>query len=308
MLKPSRDKTYPTIGNLGSMGFDIENENGEVGYIDVESSEFTKEGDMMLYRMVADEINPDLEMAIDIPTALLGSRAIKTLEDTATPDKRETAINKVIETADLLTEQRFSKAATNLDWSRNTVLAPQPILVPMGYWIDPNGNRRDLREINYLDVRQYTGEHDMDDIVFRWDASIAMSNQTIGAAERIDIIKTMVGADAVHVKGYAWRYMIDPVFLVSLSQATIVMGIAPSFNNFGTARPDPHAWYVPEQQPVHGTSPKCDGLLKLNALRWAWWQWSAGQIQPSYTLAVSIYKQYGGRGHVSSTPFYLKFF
>lgn len=232
LLKPSTDSTRVELGDFGAVGYDIPNADGDVGYIDVTSAEFTEGGSEAFYRLVYEEVSPNLMLSIDIPEAQLGSRAVKALEDTATSGNKNQAINLVIDTANELTNGKFDFYANQIGYNYAEVLSSNALLVPMGYWIDPQNNRRDIREIDYLAVRKWSGENNAQQVLEQWERASALGgDQYLNAAERIEIIKRIVGTNNVFVKGYAWRYLINSQFITALSEATIEIGIAPSFHN-----------------------------------------------------------------------------
>lgn len=235
MLRPNRDKDVISIGDLGSIGYEVEDADGNFGKIDLNSAEFIAGGDAALYELVYSEIGPELMLSIDIPEALLGARPIKTLEKTAVGNNPRNAIERVVHTLDTLTDGRFLNIADQDGWRGDRVLSTSPVMIPMGYWVDPKGNRRDLRELNYLAALDYAGSKDDAKFISAWENTFRDENQTMAVAERIQLMQQMVGADAVVVKGYAWRYPLDRDFIEAASRATVEMGIAPSFNNLAEA-------------------------------------------------------------------------
>lgn len=226
MLKANRDKDRIPLGDIGSIGYEIPDENGEYGKIDINSALITSDGDALLYQLVYSNLHPELMLSIDIAESILGARPVKVLEKTAGGDKR--ALERVIKTINTLTDGYFLEDNV---WTTDRILSDRPIMIPMGYWIDPKGNMRDLREINYLAALDHAGRKDDREFMGRWEQSLTDDNQTIGVAERIELMEMMVGRGNVFVKGYAWRYFIDRDFIEALARATVSTGIAPSFSN-----------------------------------------------------------------------------
>lgn len=226
MLKSTRDKDRIPLGDIGSIGYEIPDDEGTYGKIDINSAEFTSDGDAMLYQMVYSNLHPELMLSIDIPESILGARPVKILEKTANGDVR--ALERVVKTINTLTDGHFLE--DNI-WATDNILSNRPIMIPMGYWLDPKGNMRDLREINYLAALDHAGRKDDREFMNRWEQSLTDDNQTIGVAERIELMELMVGRGNVFVKGYAWRYFIDRDFIEALASATVSTNIAPSFSN-----------------------------------------------------------------------------
>lgn len=227
MLKSNRDSNRIPLGDIGSIGYEIPDENGEYGKIDINSAAFTGDGDAMLYQLVYSNLHPELMLSIDIPESILGARPVKILEKT-TMDNDHSALERVIKTINTLTEGQFLDDEI---WTTDNILSNRPIMIPMGYYIDPKGVKRDLREINYLAALDYAGRKDDREFMNRWEMSLSDDNQTMGVAERIQLMEMIVGRDNIYVKGYAWRYFIDRDFIEALASATVATGIAPSFSN-----------------------------------------------------------------------------
>ena len=226
MLKASRDSNRIPLGDIGSIGYEIPDDEGNYGKIDINSAAFTSDGDAMLYQMVYSNLHPELMLSIDIPESILGARPVKILEKTTMDEPR--ALERVIKTITTLTDGHFLD--DNI-WTTDRILSDRPIMIPMGYYIDPKGVQRDLREINYLAALDYAGRKDDREFMNRWEMSLTDDNQTIGVAERIALMEMIVGRDNIHVKGYAWRYFIDRDFIEALARSTVSTGIAPSFSN-----------------------------------------------------------------------------
>lgn len=226
MLKASRDSNRIALGDIGSIGYEIPDDEGNYGKIDINSAAFTGDGDAMLYQMVYSNLHPELMLSIDIPESILGARPVKILEKTTTGETR--ALERVVKTITTLTDGQFLD--DNI-WTTDRILSDRPIMIPMGYYIDPKGVQRDLREINYLAALDYAGKKDDREFMNRWEMSLSDDNQTIGVAERIALMEMIVGRDNIHVKGYAWRYFIDRDFIEALARSTVSTGIAPSFSN-----------------------------------------------------------------------------
>lgn len=226
LLKPSRDANRIALGDIGSIGYEIPDEDGNYGKIDIHSAEFVGEGDAMLYQMVYSNLHPDLMLSIDIPESILGARPVKILEKTTMDEPR--ALERVIKTITALTDGHFLEDNV---WTTDRILSDRPIMIPMGYYLDPKGVMRDLREINYLAALDYAGRKDDREFMQRWEQSLQEDNQTLGVAERISLMEMIVGRDNIHVKGYAWRYFIDRDFVEALARSTVATNIAPSFSN-----------------------------------------------------------------------------
>lgn len=104
--------------------------------------------------------------------------------------------------------------------------------IHLGYYIDNEGTRRDLREIDYLALLNHAGKDDPS-LVAKWsdtfdNVSIPME---IRLEDRTKILKALLTSQNVHVKGYARRYTLSPDFIRALTQACGKAGLVIRPNN-----------------------------------------------------------------------------
>lgn len=227
MLKPKRNNAG-NLGDIGAIGYQIPDADGEYGYIDVRSAEYTENGGELFYDLVFDSISPDVAVSIDIPETILGSRAVRAFTRAADNENdRRSEIHRIGSTLDNLTDGYFSDISPELGGFIET----NPKLVPMGYFIDPNGQMRDLRELNFLAALTYAGNKGLSSFMDDWNESCVMADRQRGAALRIRLMKEIVGYDNVHVKGFARRHMFQGQFIADMAAATQDSGIAPVITN-----------------------------------------------------------------------------
>lgn len=227
LLKPGRSANAP-LGDIGAIGYQIPDDQGNYGYIDVRGAEFTENGGEALYDLIYDAVAPDLMLSIDIPENILGSRAIKGFTRAADEDNdRRSAIARIGKTLNDLTDGVFGHIAPEL----GEIVEVNPLLVPMGYFHDANGQIRDLRELNFLAALNYAGTKGQSNFMDDWNESVVMADRQRGAALRIQLMREIVGYDNVHVKGFARRHSLDAAFVEAMAQATQDAGIAPTIGN-----------------------------------------------------------------------------
>lgn len=223
------------LGSFAAVGYDLEDEDGNYMALPVNSEEYTKDNYARLYAEIEGSVFPELATAIDIPESILGARPIKTLELTGLTTNQthhktiQAAKYKVISTLDRMTNNAFSDIFN----ATSDILEPQPIMIALGYWIDEEGNRRDLREFGYLAAREYSANTPDDEFIKEWENTFIPVKEGLEAtscAERLQLIKKMARGEVV-VKGYAYRYRISAQFLVAAAMATVEAGIAPTYNN-----------------------------------------------------------------------------
>lgn len=232
MLRPRRDHDVE-LSNLGSVGYVALPGERETGPFDVYSADFTAEGDKMLKELINDYFTENSFLSIDIPELSLQGRSLKTLHRTQLQgDQRVAATNRIIYTLDRLTDNLF----TERYWDGEEVFTKGAVMIPIGYWTDANGKKRDLREINYLAAVNYAGRMNEPGFLEDWEETFnkdARSPETM-CAWRLDLMSRIVGADSIEVKGYAWRYTFDHDFIVACSLAVQDSGISPRFENIST--------------------------------------------------------------------------
>ena len=224
LFKPNRDNT---LGDIGSIGYQVPDDEGNYGRIDVNSAAFTLDGDNALYKLVYETVDPELMLCIDIPEVILGSRAIKTIGRTQEGDAGKAALNRIVHTLDNLTDGSFSVDY----WDGKNVVGAPIALIPIGYWVDARGNHRDLREIDYLAALEYSGSKDDPNFIEDWIDSYANKDLEAGAALRIELMGRIVGHDNIHVKTFALRYPFLHDFVEAIAESTQDAGIAPTFQN-----------------------------------------------------------------------------
>lgn len=252
MLRPkAMSQNNSSIGaplaDYSAIGYDIPDADGNLTPLPVHSEEYTRDNFAVLFQTIKSNVFPDLATCIDIPESVLGARPIKEFEKTgmvvANPGNNQAdideaerrmmaiddACNNVHRTLDYMTDNQFSE----LFGQTGSILLPNPIMIPIGYWVDQHGNKRDIREFNYLAARDYSGRREDEDFMSRWEATYnaAQGYEATACAERIALIREMAGNCEIIVKGYAWRYIIDPAFIVAAGQATIKAGVSPTYNN-----------------------------------------------------------------------------
>lgn len=232
MLRPKVNSVKPPMGDIGAIGYQNPDDEGRVGYIDVRSDQYTREGGRLYYDMLADTIAENIAISIDVPESIIGPLAIKNFNAIADAgEHRRAVLTRLGATLNALTNYVFGEIMPTLD----EVLTDNPVLIPMGYFIDANGNKRDLRELNFLAALDYSGRtNKTDTFMMRWNDSMEIPNREVGAAIRLELMREMVN-DQLVVKGFARRYTFIGDFIEALAQATLESGLAPTISNlYGT--------------------------------------------------------------------------
>jgi hypothetical protein len=132
-----------------------------------------------------------------------------------------------IEHGDILTNGHFSRLLPPSD----PIARLEEDRVLMGYYVDIDGNMRDIREIDYLAMLNLVGGSDMA-LVERWDQTY---DPTFGPVEerlanRVGILRHVFG-DNLHIKGYATSVVLSNQALEALWSAIDKCGVRPRTSN-----------------------------------------------------------------------------
>lgn len=129
------------------------------------------------------------------------------------------AYNLVINAADQLTNGVFKTL-----WQGGAITRDDANRVHLGFYIDKNGDRRDLREIDRLAILNLFGGRDAD-VINNWDRSwldISIPME-IRLEMRAKILKNLL--NGVEITGYARRISYTEVFIKTLTEAAYTAGL-----------------------------------------------------------------------------------
>lgn len=209
--------------DIGAIGYEVNIDptaKQPMGLIDTDDNSFD------LAQVVSAFFHEDLLYSIDIEEGGSDNWLYTELQFAANGD--EDAYNNVIATADNLTDGHFSKL-----WNGGQIASHGGNLINLGYFLDKDGSKKDLRTFDYLALLNLIGRNDLETVV-AW--SNTMDNESDSPerryAERARIQRALLG-DNYYPKGYALRYDVDGNFLATLVQAIYNAGmtIAPE-NSF----------------------------------------------------------------------------
>lgn len=99
----------------------------------------------------------------------------------------------------------------------------------LGHWIDGNGQKRDLREVDYLYALKHFGAHEMD-LVIEFGTTFVPDSGPLEyrLGRRKQLYEAMLGGTVV-IEGKATPVILDPVFWTGVQEAIASVGGEPKF-------------------------------------------------------------------------------
>lgn len=213
-----RDVDLRDIGAL-NIEANLLNEQGGFGQrIDTKAESFRLED---LGQLVASLIQPGLIISMDVPEC--GPQTWYLSIFAAAANKSDSAMRAIWTAAQTLTNGNFGKYFTPgspmFDDTNNRV--------HLGYWVDRNGQRRDIRDIDYLAVANLVGDRNPQMIrewSDTWMTSRGPSHLRLAARKRMISALTNESAEFT---GFAQRVTFTNIFLDALVRGCIDAGLTP---------------------------------------------------------------------------------
>jgi hypothetical protein len=205
--------------DIGAIGIEANpegNANGIGARIDTKSDSFAQQG--TLNKILQAFVRPGLLMSIDVPECGPSTWSNSVFAAAAEGNSRANAF--IIEAAQHLTNGNFGK---NYQGSGRVAFDNQT-RIHNGWYIDSNGRKCDLRNIDYLAVANMIGEKDPT-VIKDWSDSFV--NLQIPAAQRLArrkaIIQALVG-DATFT-GFSRRATLAGDFMEALAKGCLDTGL-----------------------------------------------------------------------------------
>ncbi len=229
----SRDQL--DITDIGALGYEIDfTRNPETAHkkIDTKSEGFNSQ---MLASYLSSILKPGLIVSLDVPDA--APQTWYTRIFAAAERNVVNAVRRIIDSATYLTDGNFPA-----NYDVNNIFADVGNRIHMGYYYNKDGQKRDIREIDYLAVANFYGENDRQKIV-DWSDTFTRHNIPIEIrlAERKKMIQAMTD-NHVEFTGYATRVTFSSHFLdelvKSIKNAGLTANMVPplSTENFNAVR------------------------------------------------------------------------
>ncbi len=203
--------------DIGAIGYEFDptgEGKGPKAPIDTADSTFN------LQTLLSTAFRPGLLYSLDVVDGGEYSWVYEALLYAANGDAA--AENDVIQYADNLTNGHFRQLWNPVE---NRVAVDSGDLIPIGYYIDPEGQRKDLRDIDYLALLNMFGGSDAE-LVYRWSETFGNPNQS--PQQRLDarvrILKSLL-SNNLFIKRIAHRITLTPTFIDVLATAISKAGI-----------------------------------------------------------------------------------
>jgi len=204
--------------DIGGVGIEANLENnpsGVGGRINTKSDSFRPEN---LGQLIGMTMKPGLVMSIDIPEC--GAQSWYNEVFSAAAGGNVRANQAIINAANSLTNGTFAQFFP----SNGRVFIEDVNKVHLGYYVDRNGVKRDIRDVDYLAVANLVGEKDPG-MIREWSDTFLRTQYPLAQrlARRKQIISGLV-TDPVFT-GFARRVTFDHQFIEALVQACRSVGL-----------------------------------------------------------------------------------
>lgn len=207
------------LKDLGALGYEV-NLSGDVNAkpdrLETRSAEF---GDAEMRQLISMLIAPKLIYTLDIEEA--GELSWINQTFIAAANGNENARTAILQAANNLTMGHF-QTLFPID---GQVCYDDQDRIHLGYYYDREGNRRDLREFDYVAILNLAGKTNPK-LVEAWEATHRNINVAleIRLDQRKAILRQLISGDIV-IKGFARRVSFDNAFLDALSAAIVKSGL-----------------------------------------------------------------------------------
>jgi len=206
--------------DIGAIGIEANPEGDARGFgarIDTKTDSFTTQG--TLHKLLQAFVRPGLLLSIDVPEC--GPSTWSNSVFAAAAEGSAKANEFIIEAAQTLTNGNFLKHYTN---GSGRVAFDNNNRIHLGWYVDSQGRKRDIRDIDYLAVANLVGEKDPT-VIKDWSDTFV--NLQISPAQRLakrkNIIQNLVG-DATFT-GFARRATLDGAFMEALAKGCVDAGL-----------------------------------------------------------------------------------
>jgi hypothetical protein len=229
-FKPLPTGADVDMKDIGAIGYEVNFEGNASGYgdkIDTKSANFKDEH---LYKLIATTFKAGMLMSLDVPEC--GPQTWYSSAFAAAAEGNGRAEQAILDAAQLLTAGNFGRYFPN----GGRVAVDENNRIHLGHYTGLDGNRRDIRDVDYLAVLNLAGGRDpgvvkdFSDTYLRREYHIALR-----MSERLRIIRALF-PDAV-VTGYARRVTFTSEFINALASgakdAGLTMRAATSFQDLG---------------------------------------------------------------------------
>lgn len=212
------------FGDIGAIGYEVNftgDPNTKPEYIDTKSNDF---GTNELYQLITAAVHDGLIYSMDIEE--VGELSWIHQAFLAAANGSAEATRLIIDAANHLTLDNFGDI-----YQGGGICVDDNNRVHLGYYIDENGNKRDLRDLDYLAMLNLAGKQDPSKVI-EWANTFDQTDvpMEIRLEKRYKLLKGMLGG-SLRVTGYARRITFNPQFLEALNRACAQAGLTIRPNN-----------------------------------------------------------------------------
>lgn len=205
------------LHDIGAVGIEANFEGNPSGYgtrIDTKADTFKPEH---LFKLITATVKPGLILSLDVPEC--GPQTWYNGVFAAAAGGNQNAAAAIVNAANTLTNGNFAKHFQ----PNGRIALDEDNRIHLGYYIDSNGVKKDIRDIDYLAIMNLVGEKDPA-IIRQWsDTFHPVAPLAIRLAKRKQIIQGLF-AD-VTFTGFARRVTFEAEFIEALAKAVAETGL-----------------------------------------------------------------------------------
>lgn len=219
VFRPKHNVTGIDPKDIGAIGYEV-NVTGDptapMEMIDTKESAF---GENDLYQLISMYVHNTLIYSMDVEEVGELSWINQSFLAAANNDVEQ--YRYILKAADDLTLGHFSKIFP----AGEAICTDDNNRIHLGYYIDKDGQTRDLRDLDYLAMLNISGKDDPS-MVERWEETFVRTDipMAIRLEERSKILKNVLTHN-IQIKGFAHRITFNHVFLESLASACYQAGL-----------------------------------------------------------------------------------
>lgn len=203
--------------DIGAVNIEANTENNPSGYGGKVNTKGAGFRDEMLGKLIASTVKPGLVISMDVPEHGAQSWYNDVFSEAACGNANATAA--IIRAADTLTNGAFSRFFNN-----GKVFLDNVNKIHLGYYMDRNGVKRDVRDVDYLAVANLVGEKDPK-MISDWSSTYLNTNFPI--EQRLHHRRKMLSGliNDPTITGFARRLTFTNEFIDALMNACRTVGL-----------------------------------------------------------------------------------
>jgi hypothetical protein len=218
--------TGPNTRDIGAIGLEMPmlTASGKPEKILTQPTSFTPDD---LYMLITKAIRPELVFSLDVEEC--GEMSFMHLAIAAAAQGNQDALNLIVSAANNLTDGNFSRY-----WQPGPIARDSLNRIHLGYYLDQNSVRKDIRDIDLLAMYNLVGEQDLP-LCIRFANTYDQTSvpMEVRLEERYKILSSVAG-ETMRIKGMAQRIDFMPSFITALVESTQAAGLVIAPHNIKT--------------------------------------------------------------------------